>query len=107
MAIIITPKKNLYNAGLCFTQDKAYRINRNIQTEASLMDIKVKNDMGQDHIIGSWWRDFTIVDDFTNDEEKMEDFYILSKEQFLATYSYLTDAEYEATQLVMSWDRGY
>ena len=35
--------------------------------------------------------------DFTTDKEKMVDFFILSKEEFLASYSYLTDEEYEAT----------
>ena len=34
---------------------------------------------------------------FTNDEEKMRDFYILSKDEFLASYSYLTEEEYDAT----------
>lgn len=36
--------------------------------------------------------------DFADDEEKMKDFHKLSKEEFLASYSYLTDAEYEATK---------
>ena len=35
--------------------------------------------------------------DFMTDKEKMVDFFILSKEEFLASYSYLTDEEYEAT----------
>lgn len=36
---------------------------------------------------------------FINDEEKMRDFNELSKEEFLTSYSYLTEAEYEATAL--------
>lgn len=36
---------------------------------------------------------------FINDEEKMRDFDELSKEEFLSSYSYLTEAEYEATVL--------
>ena len=36
--------------------------------------------------------------DFVGDEEKMLDFIELSKEEFLASYSYLTDWEYEATK---------
>lgn len=36
---------------------------------------------------------------FVNDEEKMRDFDELSKEEFLSSYSYLTEAEYEATVL--------
>ena len=36
--------------------------------------------------------------DFVVDEEKMQDFIVLSKEDFLKSYSYLTNAEYEATK---------
>lgn len=36
--------------------------------------------------------------DFVGDEEKMADFIVLSKEEFLASYSYLTDREYEETK---------
>ena len=36
--------------------------------------------------------------DFLNDEEKMRDFFILTKEEFLASYSYLTEEEYDATE---------
>lgn len=34
---------------------------------------------------------------FINDEEKMRDFKVLSKEEFLASYSYLTEKEYDNT----------
>lgn len=34
---------------------------------------------------------------FLDDEEKMVDFYKLTKDEFLASYSYLTEAEYNAT----------
>lgn len=36
--------------------------------------------------------------DFIDDEEKMRDFPILTKEEFLASYSYLTEEEYDATK---------
>ena len=36
--------------------------------------------------------------DFTDDLEKMADFYKLSKEEFLAKYSYLTEEEYHLTE---------
>lgn len=36
--------------------------------------------------------------DFTDDLEKMADFYKLSKEEFLAKYSYLTEVEYHLTE---------
>lgn len=34
---------------------------------------------------------------FSDDEEKMIDFHSLSKEEFLQSYSYLTEADYEKT----------
>lgn len=34
---------------------------------------------------------------FIDDTEKMRDFIYLSKEEFLFSYSYLTEEEYEAT----------
>lgn len=35
--------------------------------------------------------------DFLDDEEKMRDFICLTKEEFLASYSYLTEDEYDNT----------
>ena len=35
--------------------------------------------------------------DFFLDTEKMRDFFDLSKEEFLASYSYLTEIEYDLT----------
>jgi hypothetical protein len=35
---------------------------------------------------------------FLDDKEKMRDFHVLSKKEFLNTYSYITSEEYEATQ---------
>lgn len=40
--------------------------------------------------------------DFCNDEEKMADFWILTKEEFLLSYSYLTEEEYDLTALRMA-----
>ena len=37
--------------------------------------------------------------DFYNDEEKMRDFNQLSKDDFLKSYSYLTEEEYNLTRL--------
>lgn len=34
---------------------------------------------------------------FADDKEKMEDFKILTKEEFLFSYSYLTEEEYDMT----------
>ena len=40
------------------------------------------------------WQKYT---DFYDDEEKMRDFYNLTRDQFLASYSYLTPEEYDLT----------
>lgn len=61
MKTIIKPKKNLYNKGLCFTEGNLYEVSGHIQITASLMDKMTTNNMGEDHIIGSFWREFTIV----------------------------------------------
>ena len=37
--------------------------------------------------------------DFLDDEEKMRDFICLSKEEFLASYSYITENEYDNTYI--------
>lgn len=40
---------------------------------------------------------------FIEDVAKMADFKILSKEDFLTSYNYLTEDEYEATRLYFNW----
>lgn len=40
---------------------------------------------------------------FITDIAKMADFKILTKEDFLASYSYLTEDEYNATALYYNW----
>jgi len=37
--------------------------------------------------------------DFCDDEEKMKDFNILSKDEFLQSYSYIVEEEYNATRI--------
>lgn len=36
--------------------------------------------------------------DFTDDKEKMKDFKLLPKAEFLSSYSYLTEEEYNLTK---------
>ena len=36
--------------------------------------------------------------DFTDDKEKMKDFKLLTKTEFLSSYSYLTEEEYNLTK---------
>lgn len=57
----IKAKKDLYNAGKCFTKGRVYETQKDIKTEAGLMETQIKNDLGQPHIIGSWWREFKII----------------------------------------------
>ncbi len=54
-------KKDLYNAGKCFTKGRQYEVNKKIHQESSLMELSTINDMGEPHIIGSFWRHFKIV----------------------------------------------
>lgn len=61
MKTIIKAKKDLYNGDKCFAKGKEYTINREVKTEAGLIDIRLNNDLGQPHIIGSWWKNFKIV----------------------------------------------
>ena len=58
---IITPKEDLYNGGRCFTKGKNYTVDKIIKTEAGLMEARVLNDLDEFHYIGSFWRDFEIV----------------------------------------------
>ncbi len=38
---------------------------------------------------------------FIDDVDKMNDFYILSKQEFLASYGYLTEEEYDETERIV------
>lgn len=58
----IKAKKDLYNAGKCFTKGKVYTTEKICRVNASLMEARVKNDQGEPHILGSWWRNFEIID---------------------------------------------
>ena len=58
----IKAKKDLYNGGKCFTKGKEYTINSVIKSEAGLMEAQTINDLNEPHLIGSWWRNFTIID---------------------------------------------
>jgi len=57
----IKAKQNMYNNGRCFTKGKTYEVNGYIETEASLMERQTINDLGEEHRIGSWWKNFKIV----------------------------------------------
>jgi hypothetical protein len=61
MKTIIKAKKDLYNAGKCFTKGKTYEVQKDVKTEAGLMEAQTVNDLGEPHIIGGFWRNFKIV----------------------------------------------
>lgn len=42
------------------------------------------------------------IANFVDDEEKMVDFYELTKEEFLLSYSYLTEEEYDNTAKIVN-----
>jgi hypothetical protein len=58
----IKAKKDLYNHGRCFTKGREYTINKKIYTAAGCMDEYTINDQGERHLIGSWWREFELID---------------------------------------------
>ena len=57
----IKATKDLFNNGQCFTKDKTYIVNKKVTLNSSLMDLMTTNDMGEPHLIGSWWRNFEII----------------------------------------------
>ena len=61
MATIIKAKKDLYNRGKCFTKDKEYTVQTDVRISAALIDLATTNDLGEPHIIGTFWRDFEII----------------------------------------------
>lgn len=58
----IKATKDLYNAGKCFTKGKTYKVNKQVKTEAGLMEAQTINDQQEPHLIGSWWKHFKIVE---------------------------------------------
>lgn len=61
MTTKIKAKKDLFNAGKCFAKGKVYQVGAKIKTAAGLMEYHTINDQGELHLIGSWWREFEIV----------------------------------------------
>ncbi len=63
MKTLIEAKKDLYNAGKCFTKGEIYEVEGwdKINQPAGLMEKTTINDLGEKHLIGSWWREFKII----------------------------------------------
>ena len=57
----IKANKDLFNAGKCFTKGKIYETAKNVKNNAGLMECRVINDLGENHIIGRWWRHFKLI----------------------------------------------
>lgn len=51
--------KNLDNAGRCFTKGKTYEV-LNKYSHGGIMDYRVINDQGEEHIIGCFHRHFKL-----------------------------------------------
>lgn len=67
---------------------------------------KAKNDFA-DVLAGKSLTDTFNDMNFINDEEKMRDFYNLSKDDFLNSYSYLSEKEYDNTKKYVLENRNY
>lgn len=61
--MLIKAKKDLFNAGQCFTKGQTYELGQyeRVSTNSGLMEKIVINDQGERHIIGQWWREFSII----------------------------------------------
>ena len=57
----IKAKKDLYNNGLCFKKGGIYELTTPVNSLAGLMEQRIDNELGESHIIGSWWREFRAV----------------------------------------------
>ena len=76
-----------------------------VHSEASsiikLMQDKCRENYGDTELYDAWVRDRAesdgVENDFCGDNEKMEDFFTLSKAEFLRSYSYLRESDYAAT----------
>jgi hypothetical protein len=84
-----------------------YSENENSQEVMKALKIlrKFLNWEGQD--IQLWeeeWNPEISHTDFCDDEEKMKDFEKLSKEDFLSSYSYITEEEYNLTRIEQKKD---
>lgn len=67
---------------------------------------KAKNDF-KEVLAGKSLENTFATMNFIDDEEKMRDFYRLSKDDFLSSYSYLTEQEYDATKRYVLENRNH
>lgn len=53
--------KTLYNGGVCFTKGFFYDLPYPIANQHQLMNVQLINDMGEPHIISTWYKHFTLT----------------------------------------------
>jgi len=82
MDILIREKRTLYSGKkVAMTKEQQLRLNKYLNK-----------------YFREFWQDVTpSYKSFIDDKEKMRDFKILSKQEFLQSYSYLTELEYDLT----------
>jgi hypothetical protein len=59
----IKANKDLYNGGKCFTKGKTYQLRSPIKIIAEILGKQVTNDLGEPQVIGTWYRNFSLVKD--------------------------------------------
>ena len=65
-----------------------------IKDKDSEMDCYCNDCNTENYTVSKWWINES---NFTDDEEKMIDFNTITKDQFLNSYSYITEQEYDNT----------
>jgi|GEM_PF-4135307 len=80
-------------------------VHSEIASILKLMQEKCLKVYGNAELYGAWVRDRAesdgVENDFCGDGDKMEDFFTLSKAEFLRSYSYLRESDYAATLRVV------
>ena len=82
---------------------QAYTLDMTIEMiHAIIKDKETAEDNGLDEGEYEYYQNCLMFTDFVSDIEKMRDFFDLSKEEFLFSYSYLTESEYILTEKKIS-----
>jgi hypothetical protein len=86
-----------YSVDICIDDNHEYELEEMIakvlETDGlTVFGVAFAHDVTESYKKNNWFGEH-----FADDIDKMYDFVRISKEEFLKTYSYLTDADYEAT----------
>lgn len=96
---IVNVEANTLNEAIKIAQDDEGIIQ--IPDNGTFLDGSWEVDCYDEDYLRKWYnfgqKDDIEYTDFCDDEEKMRDFAILTKDEFLASYSYLTEEEYDLT----------